>query len=101
VLVVLFSFVGFAVATAWIGIGTTNLALYFAGLPTSGLFTLFGSELVLAWPLDALVWISAAWMVGTRVPPARYLRAVLIVLTAALVYGLTLSQFVEPTGSIL
>ncbi len=91
----------FSIITTWIGIATTNFALYFAGLPISGVLALFGSELVLAWPLDALVWISAAWMIGQRVAPARYLRAVLIVLAVALTYGYLLSQIVKPTGSIL
>jgi len=100
-LAVLLTFVTFSIVTAWIGIATTNLAMYFAGLPVSGVFALFGSELVLAWPLDALVWISAAWMVGQRVPSSRYVRVVLIILGAAIAYGYTLSQFVEPTGSIL
>ena len=100
-LAVLLTFVTFSIVTAWIGIATTNFALYFAGLPVSGFFALFGSELILAWPLDALVWISTAWMVGQRVPPSRYVRFVLIVLGVAIAYGYTLSQFVEPTGSIL
>lgn len=91
----------FSVVTAWVGIVTTNFALYFAGLPASGFFALFGSELILAWPLDALVWISIAWTVGQRVPPSRYVRVVLIILGAAIAYGYTLSQFVEPTRSIL
>lgn len=100
-LAVLLTFVTFSVVTAWIGIATTNFALYFAGLPVSGFFALFGSELILAWPLDAIVWISTAWMVGQRVPPSRYVRVVLFILGVAIAYGYTLSQFVEPTGSIL
>lgn len=100
-LAILLGFVGFAVIMVWLGIATTNLALYFAGLPVSGLISLFGSDLILAWPLDSVLWISAAWMVGSRVPPARYVRAVFIVLTVALGYGYVLSQFIEPTGSIL
>ncbi len=95
------TFVAFSVVTAWIGIATTNFALYFAGLPVSGVFTLFGSELILAWPLDALVWISTAWLIGQRVAPPKYVRAVLAVLAVALAYGFLLSQIVEPTGSIL
>lgn len=98
---VLGTLVAFSVVTAWIGIATTNFALYFAGLPVSGFFSLFGSELILAWPLDALVWISAAWIIGQRAAPDRYLRTVLAVLGVALAYGFLLSQFVEPTGSIL
>ena len=98
---VLSTLVAFSVVTAWIGISTTNFALYFAGLPVSGVFTLFGSELILAWPLDALVWISAAWMIGQRVAPPKYIRTVLAVLAVTLAYGFLLSQIVKPTGSIL
>ena len=100
-LAILFTFVGFSIAAAWIGIAQTNFWLYFAGLPASGIFALFGSELILAWPLDAILWISAAWMIASRTRPPKSIQLVAIVIGAALLYGFALSRLVEPTGSIL
>ncbi|MDH3308622.1 MAG: hypothetical protein OEO77_14045, partial [Acidimicrobiia bacterium] len=87
-----------------IGLTTTTFALLFAALPVSALFTSFGGDFVIAWPVDALVWFVAAWWVAKQSggrPDARrgFARALVGVVGAALVYGFLMSLLVEPTGT--
>lgn len=98
-LIVLVSLVGFSAVATGFGIAQTNLWLYFAGLPVSGLISLFGSDLILAWPLDGLLWMSAAWTISTRSKSDSVVRWTAAVIAVALAYGLVLSFVVEPTGS--
>lgn len=91
-------FLVFAIAGGWIGLATNTLWLAFAGLPASGLLTTtFGSDLFLAWPLDAIVWITLGVMVGKRaVTPADAVRPTGLILVAAIVLGLVLGTLVVP-----
>lgn len=76
---------------------TTALALLYAGGPLSALLgVLFGSVWV-AWPLEITLWViigfTAARIAGRR--SKGVIGIVLLILFAALIYGLVLSQFVE------
>lgn len=91
-------FLAFAVAAGWIGLASDTLWLAFAGLPASGtLTTIFGSDLFLAWPLDAVVWITLGVLVGRRaMTPSEAWRPTALVVGAALVLGLVLGSLVVP-----
>lgn len=91
-------FVTFAVTAGWIGIATDSLWLAFAGLPASGILTtVFASDLFLAWPLDAMVWIVLGVLIGRRAEtPQHAWRPTALVLAAALVLGLVLGTLVVP-----
>ena len=88
----------FAIAAGWIGLATERLWLAFSGLPASGLITaLFGNDLFLAWPLDAVVWIAAGVLVGRRaVGPADALRPAAFVILGAVIVGSILGLLVVP-----
>lgn len=76
-------------------------ALIFAGTPVSALITVAGgSDLVLAWPVDVLLWVLlgvAHTKLSGEHPPLsrRWNRATAIIVAAALVYGGVLSLAVE------
>jgi len=76
-------------------------ALIFAGTPVSALITVAGgSDLVLAWPVDILLWILigvAHTKLSGEHPPlsGRWNRAMGIIVAAALIYGGVLSLTVE------
>lgn len=76
---------------------TAGLTLLYAGGPVSALFgVLFGGVFV-AWPLEVTLWVvlgfvSAGVADRRRIPASG---AALVVVAAALIYGLVLSQFVE------
>ena len=88
----------FAVAAGWIGLATERLWLAFSGLPASGLITaVFGNDLFLAWPLDAIVWITAGVWIGRRaVTPRDAARPALVVIAGALILGSVLGLLVVP-----
>lgn len=76
-------------------------ALLFAGAPVSGAITVLGgSDLVLAWPVDILLWILVG-VLHTRLsgehPPLsrQWNLATVMVLGTALVYGGLLAAAVE------
>jgi len=88
----------FAVAAGWIGLATQRLWLAFAGLPASGILTtVFGSDLFLAWPLDAVVWITVGVFIGRRaMTPEEAWRPAALAIAGALVLGLVLGALVVP-----
>lgn len=98
---VLAAYFGFAAATVTVGITSTNLWAYFSGLPVSAVFSAIGNDLILAWPLDSVLWMSAAWMTASRNSVRRLPVVVLTVLASATAFGYLLSRFIEPTGSFL
>jgi hypothetical protein len=76
---------------------TLGLSLLYAGAPISAAFGIFFDGLVLAWPLDITLWVTAGFFIARWV--ARRDRGVLgpvmVLVVLALVYGLVLSQLVE------
>lgn len=100
-----------AMAAAFLGVGlalvrgeqcagaceTLALTLLYAAGPVSALFGVLFGGVVIAWPLDATVWVAAGF-VTARIAERRGQGAVgvaLAMVIAALVYGLVLSQLVE------
>ncbi len=92
---------GVAAVGAAIGFITFSIPLLFGALPASALLTSLGGQLVVAWPLDTVVWMSLATLIGrgTDIPgsPAWW-RKVVIVLAATGAYGVMMSLLVEPTS---
>ncbi len=95
---------------AWYGLGVEprNFALVFAGLPLSALFTVIGatftsgsSDLLLAWPIDAGLWLALSFVVS-RWTARRglgwrgYAAAFGAVVVLAAGYGVLMSLLVEP-----
>ncbi|MEX0863298.1 MAG: hypothetical protein WD269_00310 [Acidimicrobiia bacterium] len=76
---------------------TLGLTLLYAGAPISAAFGIFFDGLVLAWPLDITLWVTAGFLIARWV--ARRDRGVLgpvvMLVVLALIYGLVLSQLVE------
>lgn len=97
----------------WIGffvLDQRSFTLVFAGMPASALFTVLGaafspatSDFLLAWPIDAALWLTLAF-VGARRAQRRRLgpRGIVTWIVAAwavaLAYGAVLSLLVEPTS---
>ncbi len=86
-----------AAAFTALGIATTSLALAFAGLPVSAVFAVLGGEFVIAWPVDAMVWIVVGWLVARR--GRRRVGSLVVVIAVALAYGWAMSLLVEPVAS--
>jgi hypothetical protein len=79
------------------GCATVAETLLFAGLPISAVFSVLSGDLVLAWPLDITLWVVSGFLLA-RLTDSRnrnVLGAVLMVVLAALAYGLVLSFQVE------
>lgn len=72
--------------------GRLALTLVYAGGPVSGLFGVLTTSLVVAWPLDLILWVALGFLLAGRRRPAR---ALFLTIAAALVYGLVLSGMVE------
>lgn len=76
---------------------TLGLSLLYAGGPVSALIGVVFGDLVLAWPLDATLWVGAGFLAAgiadrrDRGP----LGVALVLVLLALGYGLVLSTFVE------
>lgn len=76
-----------------------GLALLYAGGPISALIGVFSDSVIVAWPLEIMLWVvlgftAARWGAS----PARSTWAFVVsILTIAIIYGLILSQFVELT----
>lgn len=100
-----------AIGVAFIGVGislvrgddcagvceTLGLALLYAGGPVSALFGVLFGGIVLAWPLDATLWVGAGFL-AARLANRRGsgpLGIALLMVVGALGYGLVLSNFVE------
>ena len=88
-------------ACAWLA-----FALVFAGAPVSALITVLGAgsatggDLVLAWPVDVLVWILigvAHTKLSREAAPLRltWVRTTSVIVAAALVYGALMALAVE------
>jgi hypothetical protein len=76
---------------------TLGLTLLYAGGPVSALIGVVFGDLVLAWPLDATLWVGAGFLVA-RIADRRGrgpLGVALVLVLVALGYGLVLSTFVE------
>ena len=77
------------------------IASLYAGGPVSALFGVFTDSIVIAYPVDLILWVVLGFTVAQF--SARRGRPVLpvalVVLAVFLVYGLVLSQFVELTVS--
>jgi hypothetical protein len=79
------------------GCETLALTLLYAAGPVSALFGVLFGGVVLAWPLDATVWVAAGFLAARIAERRRQgpLGVALVMVIAALIYGLVLSQFVE------
>jgi hypothetical protein len=79
---------------------TLGLTLLYAGGPVSALFGIFSDSVIVAWPLDVIVWVVlgfgvARYASNRRIQPWGPLLALIAFF---LVYGLVLSQLVELTA---
>ncbi len=78
---------------------TVGLTLLYAGGPVSALFGVFTETVIVAWPLDVMLWVVLGFAVA-RWAERRHRRPLGIALTLILVslaLGLVLSQLVELT----
>ena len=78
---------------------TLGLTLLYAGGPVSALFGIFTDSVVVAWPLDVILWVVlgfglARYASNRRMQPWGSLVGLLAFF---LIYGLVLSQLVELT----
>ena len=76
---------------------TLGLTLLYAGGPISALFGIFTDSVIVAWPLDVILWVVfgfgvARYASNRRIQPWGPLVALLAFFLA---YGLVLSQLVE------
>ncbi len=74
-----------------------GLAMLYAGGPISGLIGFLTDSVVIAWPLEVMLWVvlgfsAARWGSSRRRSTGAY---VVTILALAALYGLVLSQFVE------
>lgn len=77
---------------------TLGLTLLYAGGPISALFGVLFGGVVLAWPLDATLWVGAGFLAARFAAGGRKrgsLGIALLIVVVALVYGLVLSGFVR------
>jgi hypothetical protein len=79
---------------------TVGLTLLYAGGPLSALIGIFSDSVIVAWPLDVIVWVVLGFGVARvatnrRIQPWAMLVALLVFF---LIYGLVLSQLVELTA---
>ncbi|REK10720.1 MAG: hypothetical protein DWQ40_12635 [Actinobacteria bacterium] len=74
-----------------------GLGLLYSGGPVSAIFGFFTDGVVFAWPLDIMLWVVLAfWAARMGAAGKRSTWAYVIsILTLAIVFGFTLSQFVE------
>lgn len=78
-----------------------SFTLIFAGTPVSAVFTVIpGGDLVIAWPVDAMLWLVAAMFharLGQEVEPwtPRWNRLTIIFITTALAFGAILALGVD------
>jgi hypothetical protein len=76
---------------------TLGLTLLYAGGPVSALFGIFTDSVIVAWPLDLILWVVLGFGVARFAQDrSRPLWGPLLALLAFfLAYGLVLSQLVE------
>ncbi len=75
---------------------TVGLTLLYAGGPVSALFGVLTGAVVVAWPVDLIVWAVTGFVIA-RIAGDRLRRAILFVVaaeTTALAYGFALSFLV-------
>ncbi len=87
----------FSITAGVVGYRLTSFGLLFAGLPVSAVFTVLGGEFVVAWPVDAIVWIAVSAWPGRRAPGPAWWRTIAAVMVIALVYGWAMGLLVEPS----
>ena len=76
--------------------GTVGLTLLYAGGPVSALFGVLTGAVVVAWPVDLILWVVVGFVIS-RVAGDRLRKAVAAAATVefvALLYGLALSFLV-------
>jgi hypothetical protein len=78
---------------------TLGLTLLYAGGPVSALFGIFTDSVIVAWPLDVILWVVLGFGVARYASNRRLLPwgPLVAVLGLFLIYGLVLSQLVELT----
>lgn len=78
---------------------TFGLTLLYAGGPVSALFGIFTDSVIVAWPLDVIVWVVLGFGVARYASNRRTQPwgPLLALVAFFLIYGLVLSQFVELT----
>ena len=79
---------------------TLGLTLLYAGGPVSALFGIFSDSVIVAWPLDVIIWVVLGFAVARyasnrRIQPWGPLLALVVFF---LIYGLVLSRLVELTA---
>jgi hypothetical protein len=74
-----------------------GIAMLYAGGPISALIGAFSDTVVVAWPLDVTLWVILGFWTARRAAAGRRstMAYALMILLAAVAYGLVLSQFVE------
>lgn len=90
-----------AAAAAMAGVNLGSFGVVFAGLPVSAVFTVLGGEFVVAWPIDAMVWLVVATWPGRqpRLFDRKWRRAMALIIGAAIVFGFGMGLLVEPTAA--
>ncbi len=76
---------------------TLGLTLLYAGGPVSALIGIFSDSVIVAWPLDVILWVVLGFGVA-RLATNRGIQPwgpLVALLVFFLAYGLVLSQFVE------
>ncbi len=76
---------------------TLGLTLLYAGGPVSALIGIFSDSVIVAWPLDVILWVVLGFAVA-RLATNRGIQPwgpLVALLVFFLAYGLVLSQFVE------
>ncbi len=78
---------------------TVGLTLLYAGGPLSALIGVFTETVVVAWPLDVMLWVVLGFVIvrWAENHRRRPLGVALVVLLVFLALGLVLSQLVELT----
>jgi hypothetical membrane protein len=78
---------------------TVGLTLLYAGGPLSALIGVFTETVVVAWPLDVMLWVVCGFVIARWAENHRRrpLGVALVVLLVSLALGLVLSQLVELT----
>jgi hypothetical protein len=77
---------------------TLGLTLLYAGGPVSALFGVLFGGVVFAWPLDVTLWVGAGFYsarIASRHRDRGALGVALLLVVAAVCYGLVLSGFVQ------
>jgi hypothetical protein len=78
---------------------TLGLSLLYAGGPVSAVFGIFTDSVVVAWPLDVILWVVLGFGVARFASNRRTQPwgPLVVLLAIFLIYGLVLSQLVELT----